>query len=568
MNYITKCLFTLSIILSAQTSVAQDYRTLFEKANKALTSGKTQKAIRLYYRIISMRQDLPQVYFNLGMSLERENQYDEAITAFKQAINLKSDYTKAYHQLANILKNTGRKDAAQKMYRRAHDIDQNYFEVIPELAYLTRDKNDFKEAATLFKKAHNLRPNNVQMLLELANTLNTGNQTEEALEWYFKLDEIIPNNPAVLYNIAYTYKKLNRLEEALPYYDRTLSLNPNHAEAHFSHGLALLVTGDSDPENWQRGWGEYEWRWKRNGKQKLRQYTQPLWEGQDLHGKTLFIWAEQGLGDTFEFVRYAKVAKDMGARKVIVAVQKPLLDIISLCPYIDQVIWTQEQPPYFDYHAPMLSMPYYTKVRLDEVPDEVPYLHADPKLVSEWRDILKEDTNFKIGICWQGNPNYSTQFLRAAVAAKSMSVSKFLPIMEIPGVSVYSLQKMTGTDQINDLPEDAPLIIFGDDFDQSKGRFMDTAAVMKNLNLVVTVDTSICHIAAGLGVPTWNLLPNPPDWRWMLHCDNTPWYGNMRLFRQPTPGDWNSVIERVMKELKAHLYEGKPLINFERPVNT
>ncbi len=568
MNYIIKNLLTLCILLSAHNSSAKDYRTLFEKANKALTNGKTQKAIRLYYRIISMRQDLPQVYFNLGLSLEREKRYDEAITAFKQAINLKPDYTKAYHQLANILKNTGRKDEAQQMYRRAHEIDQNYFEVIPELAYLTRDESNFKEAAILFKKAHLLRPTNIQMLLELANTLNTGNQTEEALEWYFKLDELIPNNPAVLYNIAYTFKKLNRLKEALPYYDRTLTLNPNHAEAHFSHGLALLVTGDSDPENWRNGWGEYEWRWQRNDKQKLRQYTQPLWEGQDLHGKTLFIWAEQGLGDTFEFVRYAKVAKDMGARRVIVAVQKPLLNIIKLCPYIDQVIWTQEQPPYFDYHTPMLSMPFYTNARLDTVPDEIPYLHAKTELVAEWKNILSEDTNFKIGICWQGNPNYSTQFLRAAVAAKSMSVTKFLPIMNIPGVSVYSLQKMTGTDQISDLPEDAPLIIFGDDFDQSQGRFMDTAAVMKNLDLMISVDTSICHIAAGLGVPTWNLLPSPPDWRWMLHCDNTPWYGNMRLFRQPKPGDWDTVIEQVVEELKGHLYEGKPLITFKRPFTT
>lgn len=550
----------------ATTCHSNDYNKIFEKANAALTKGKTKKAIDLYYRVLRIRQDLPQVYFNLGISLLKEKRYDEAINNFRQAIRLKKDYVKAYHQLGIALQNIGQTDEAAKIYQQAHDIDQTYVGVITPLAYIKREQDDFKGSADLFGKAHQLRPNDAQILLEYANTLNTGHFTQEALEGYYKLDKMIPNNPAILYNIGYTLKKLNRVEEALPYYDRTLALKPDHAEAHFSHGLALLVTGDTYPGNWAKGWQEYEWRWRRNGKQRLRQYVQPVWDGRSLNGKILFIWSEQGLGDTFEFVRYAKVAKELGARKVIVAVQKPLLDIIKLCPYIDQVIWTQEQPPYFDYHVPMLSMPYHTRVSLDNVPNKVPYLYADPALVTEWKEILKSDTNFKIGICWQGNPNYSTQFLRQAVAAKSMSVTKFLPIMNMPGVSVYSLQKTTGTKQLADLPEDAPLIIFGDDFDQSKGRFMDTAAVMKNLDLVLTIDTSICHIAAGLGVPTWNLLPTPPDWRWMIKCDNTPWYPNMRLFRQPTPGDWDSVIEKVVYELQEHLQNGKPLITFEQPI--
>jgi tetratricopeptide (TPR) repeat protein len=543
-----------------------DFQSLFEQANTAFSKRDFNTATKLYKRIIEIRQDIPQVYFNLGVVLSQNKHYNESIEALKSSIELKNEYPKAYFQLGKAYQNIGNNAQAEQMYRIALAQDIHYFDPLAPLADMLRDQNKFKDAVELYKKAIELRPRDIQIMLDLANTLNTDNQTEEALEWYFKLLELIPDNPAILYNIAYTLKKLNRLEDAIPYYNRTLEINPNHSEAHFSYGLALLLTGNCHPDNWKKGWEEYEWRWKRGSdKQKLRQYAQPVWDGSDLHGKTLFIWAEQGLGDTFEFVRYAKVAKDMGAAKVIVAVQRPLLDIIGLCPYIDQVIWTQDQPPYFDFHAPMLSMPFYTQTRLNNAPAEIPYLYADPQLVAEWEEILKSDTNFRIGICWQGNPNYSTQFLRMAVAAKSMSITKFLPIMELPGVTVYSLQKMTGTDQLADLPEDAPLIVFGDDFDQSKGRFMDTAAVMKNLDLVITIDTSICHIAAGLGVPTWNLLPNPPDWRWMLNCDNTPWFGNMRLFRQPTPGDWDSVMQRVVKELKAHLYDGKPLITFEHP---
>src|SRR5262249_42381239 len=157
---------------------------------------------------------------------------------------------------------------------------------------------------------------------------------------------------------------------------------------------------------------------------------------------------------------------------------------------------------------------------------------------SYWHDELAKDPNFKIGICWQGNSEYSTAFLRAAVASKSTSVNLFEPLTHIPGVSVYSLQRITGTDQLETIPTTMKLITFGADFDASHGRFMDTAAVMKNLNLVITIDTSTCHLAAALGVEVWNLLPTPADWRWMLTRLDTPWYPNMRLFRQPKPGDW------------------------------
>lgn len=543
------------------------YQNLFDKANGSFAKGKHEKAIKRYRELLHINDKVPQVHFNLAVVLIQGKQYEEAIHHLKRAIELKANYPKAYYQLGLALDKSKRKDEAEQMYRKAHELDPNYFDVLPALAGLVRDGDRFKEAIEYYHRAAKLRPREIQVLLDLANALNIDNQTEEALEWYLKMLEIIPDNPSILYNIAYTYKKLNRLEDAMPYYQRVLTIQPNHAEAHFSYGLALLLTGNRNAHNWAEGWKQYEWRWKRDS-QQMRHYTQPMWDGSDLHGKTIFLWAEQGLGDTFEFIRYAKIAKELGARKVIVAVQKPLLDIARQLPYIDQLIWTQDSPPYFDVHAPMLSMPYLTKTGLHNTPAEIPYLHADQNLVDEWKEILKQDTNFKIGICWQGNPNYSTQFLRQAVAAKSMTVTQFLPIIELRGVTVYSLQKMTGTDQLKELPEDAPLVLFGDDFDTHTGRFMDTAAVIKNLDLVVTIDTSISHLAAGLGVPTWNLLPNPPDWRWMLDCDDTPWFPNMRLFRQPNPGDWESVINSVVKELKAHLAYGKPLIVHENPYHT
>ena len=542
-----------------------DSKKQFEKANTFFKKGKHDKAIKAYRSILRTRQDLPEVYFNLGIAYFQTKQYADAISAFESALKIKPDYPKAAYQLGKAFEAIDKKPQAQLMYTRALQSDPNHFDAMIPLATLYAAENHFDEAIKIYKKAAHLQPKNAQLLIDLANALNSVHRTEEALEWYFNLLDLIPGNPSVLYNIAYTLKKLNRLEEALPYYRRVLEINPNHTEAHFSYGLALLLTGNKHPDNWSKGWAEYEWRWQRQDKQSLRRYAQPFWKGEDLHGKILFIWSEQGLGDTFEFVRYAQIAKTMGARKVIVAVQDAVYNIIKLCPYIDEVLHLNDNAPFFDYHAPMLSMPHLTKTKLNNVPNKVPYLFADPTLVDEWKEILSTDTNFKIGICWHGNPNYSTQFLRLAVAPKSMEVTQFLPLMQMPNVTVYSLQKTTGTDQLNNLPTNAPLIIFEGDFDESKGRFMDTAAVIKNLDLIITVDTSICHLAAALGVPTWNLLPNPPDWRWMLDCDNTPWYPNMRLFRQPTPGDWDSVIRNVLDELKAHLEGGKPLITFTQP---
>lgn len=567
MKFFAHLLLILSVTapIFGKSRHRDDYIKLFEKANADFAHGKHDKAIKTYRRILKMRQDIPEVYFNLGMTLFRIRQYNDAISAFESALTLKPDYSKAAYQQGRAYQEIGRTAQAERMYQRALQSDPNYFDAIVPLAGLYTTDNRFDEAIALYRKAADLQPNNAQVVLDFANALNTHNQTEEALDRYYDLLKLIPNNPSVLYNIAYTLKKLNRLEEALPYYHRVLEINPNNTEAHFSYGLALLLTGNRHPDNWSKGWAEYEWRWQREEKQTRRHYNQPLWNGCDLHGKTLFIWSEQGLGDTFEFVRYAHVAKSMGALKVIVAVQDAVFDLIKLCPYIDQVIKLNDQPPFFDYHAPMLSMPYFTKTKLHTTPKEIPYLFTDPDLVAEWKEILSGDKKFKIGICWQGNSNYPTQFLRMAVAAKSMSVVQFLDLMNMPNVSIYSLQKTTGTDQLNDLPASAPLITFEGDFDESKGRFMDTAAVIKNLDLVITVDTSICHLAAGLGVPTWNLLPNPADWRWMLDCDNTPWYPNMRLFRQPTPGDWDSVMRQVIEALKAHLDNGEPLIAFSQP---
>jgi hypothetical protein len=214
-----------------------------------------------------------------------------------------------------------------------------------------------------------------------------------------------------------------------------------------------------------------------------------------------------------------------------------------------------DAPEHFDFHAPLVSLPYILHTTEETIPTKIPYLFPDSAFELYWRHQLAQDKKLKVGICWQGNKGYRTAFLRAAVAAKSVSIQTFAPLAELPGISLYNLQKINGEEQLQELDDTFALHIFEGNFDELHGRFMDTAAVIKNLDLVITIDTSIAHLAAGLGTKTWVLIPEPPDWRWMIDRTDTPWYPNMRLFRQHAQGDWDTVIQDIIKALQEEYFE-------------
>lgn len=526
----------------------QSFETLSKHANGLFTAEQYEEAIAFYKQALALNPTSAQIFFNLGQALYYAKKYPEALYAYKKTIQHKNDHCRAYIQIAKVMIDVKQINDAFEPLKRALTIEPNNADARLLLARTYNDKHLFNLAIDLLLEGLKLEPDHINITFELGNTYNLINRLDESLAIYQDLNLRLPNNPSILYNIAFTYKKLGDMEKALPYYTKTLELEPNHAEALFSRGLAYLVMGD-----FEKGWHGYEWRYSRPSQGSLRTYSQPRWDGSDLKGKTILIHAEQGLGDTFQFIRYAKLVKEKNGT-VIAAVQKPLVTLMKRCKHIDQVISLDETPPPFDVHSPLLSLPFALKTRIDNVPCEIPYLYADEQLTADWKQKLAADKNFKIGICWQGNDNYATPLLRATVAQKSVHPKEFEPICNVPGVSVYSLQKTTGTDQLKDIPSTMKIITFDGDFDQSNGRFMDTAAVIKNLDLIITVDTSISHLASGLGTPTWIMLPNPADWRWMINRNDSPWYPNVtRLFKQPTPGDWQSMIKEVAIELEKHI---------------
>lgn len=531
-----------------------DIEQLFNMGNDALNAGKIDEAIDYFTRASKTGKTAPQVFFNLGVAHERKGDIDTAIEAYKDAILLKLDYIKAHMQLAPLLQRKGNIEEATVHFQHAANLDHKNVDAGLTAARLLCQQERFPESLPYFARALKERPDDVLLKFEYANTLTTCNKNEEALELYMELLKVRPNDTAMLYNTAFTLKKLGRIAEAMPYYQATLARNPDHTEAHFSLGLAYLASGD-----FKRGWPEYEYRWKRNAQLSPRNFSKPQWDGSPLNGKTLLIHAEQGLGDTFQFIRYAQEVKEQHNCTIIFAAQRPLHTLIAhCCPYLDRVVTLSDIPTSFDVHIPLMSLPLIFNTEEKTIPAHIPYIFPDAELVAHWKEKLAQDTNIKVGICFQGNNKYSTPFLRAAVAAKSLPVHKFAPLADVEGVTLYCLQKETGTDQLKQISPRFALHMLDSTFDTTHGRFMDTAAVIQNLDLVITVDTSIAHLAGALGIPTWILLPEPADWRWMIKRSDTPWYPkNVRLFRQPKTGDWVSVMQTIKEELTTFITDTK-----------
>jgi hypothetical protein len=305
-------------------------------------------------------------------------------------------------------------------------------------------------------------------------------------------------------------------------------------------------------ENFTDGLTEYEWRFRSRDYGPFKPRW-PAWGGGALAGRTIVLAAEQGLGDTIQFIRYASLIKSRKAR-VVVECPALLHAVLARTPGVDRWI-TREMPDVpADCCVPLLSLPHRLGTTYETIPSDVPYVFADPELTDAWRTRLAEHQGFKIGIVWQGNPKCPGDRFR------SFPVSAFEPLAQLPGVHLVSLQKGAGVEQLATHRESWPLVDFGDALDADGGAFMDTAAIMMNLDLVITSDTAAAHLAGALGVPVWVVLPFVPDWRWLLERGDSPWYPTMRLFRQTEWGHWADVFEQVSAEVKALMAHGdRPL---------
>jgi len=494
--------------------------------------GRHDAAVDLIRRAITLKPDFPEAYFNLGTVLEDMGHTDQAIAAYLQAIAAKPDYAEAHCNLGIALQAKGHLDQAIAAYRQAIRLKPRFPEAHNNLGNALKEKGQWDQAIAACRQAIALRPNYADAYYNLGNALNANGCGDEAINAYRQAVNLKPNYAAAYSNLGNALKDKGHLEEAATAYRQAIAIKHDYAEAHWNLALVLLPQG-----NFLQGWEEYEWRWQLNELAALRRnFTQPRWDGGDLHGRTLLLHAEQGLGDTLQFIRYLPlVAPRVG--QVIVECPPELQRLLQTNHPDIRMVPRGQTLPTFDVTCPLLSVPRLLATTLANLPRQVPYLHAPAAEIPLWRQRLGPDTAAaKVGLVWRGGPK---------PPQRSCRLQQLAPLAQVPGVVFFSLQIGTTAAELAPTPDGLKLT----DLSRGLHDFADTAAAIANLDLVITVDTALAHLAGAMGQPVWTLLKFVPDWRWLRERTDSPWYPTMRLFRQPASGDWDSVIQQVSKAL-------------------
>ena len=525
-------------------------------------------AIHAYKTAITLNPNSSETYFNMGITFTKQGKFNEAINAYKNTVALSSDYADAYNNMSYIFLQQGKLDEAIEGFKKAILIRPNYAEAQNNLGLIYMKQKKSKEALEAFKKALLIKPKYAEAYNNMGNVLRGSGKLNEAIEAFKKsislkpnyahaynnlgicfqfqdkLDEAIeaynacillkPDYAYAFNNLAGSYKDKGNFDEALNTYEKALLINPDYPEAYYNSSFIHNLKGDL-----RTGLELYEWRLKKKNTKARLPRNHLIWDGiESIKGKKFFVYEEQGLGDVIQFCRYLSLLKQEGA-EVTFRIQRKMHAIVQTMD--SNIILVENDPDdkEIDFEAPLMSLPYLFSTNLNTIPSSKSYLFANHDKVASWKKSLTK-TTFKIGVCWQG------AILQSEVG-RSFPLSLFEDISKLPNVELISLHKGEGEKQIKNINFD--LTTFGNDFDAGKNSFEDTAAVMINCDLIISCDTSIAHLAGALGCPIWVALKKIPEWRWMLDRNDSPWYPNMRLYRQKEFGDWDHVFKIMKKDL-------------------
>jgi tetratricopeptide (TPR) repeat protein len=504
----------------------------FQNGVRLHGAGRLQEAEQAYRQVIAAAPGHADSFHMLGVIASHCGQPEAAVACIDRAIALKPSAALYHVNRASALLALGRPDAAEDSCRAALRLKRDCAEACQVLGHALSDLGRPEEAIAAYNEALRRKPDLPDLHNNLGLALRQADHLEAAAEALRQAIRRAPRDIQAQGNLAGVLKELGRLPDAEASYREALRQQPDDPVLHLNLGVVLLLAG-----RLAEGWEEYDWRF-RAGAARLPPCDQPQWKGEPLAGRTLLIRAEQGMGDTIQFCRHVPFAAAGG--RVIFEVQAGLRGLMSRVPGIAQLVAVGEALPRFDLFCPLLSLPRL----LGNQGAQVPYLAAEPDRVAAWQDRLGAN-GYRIGIAWQGNP------ASAAERGRSVPLQHFLPLALVPGVRLISLQKHHGLEQLDAMPAGLRIETLGEDFDDGPDAFLDTAALMQSLDLVVTSDTSIAHLAGALGRPVWVALKHVPDWRWLLEGDASAWYPTMRLFRQTDRGDWGGVFARIAERLAA-----------------
>ena len=486
----------------AATEMTPTPTALLKHANEQFHLGRLEEAVAAYDAALRLDPKFPEALYNRGNALLGLRRFKDAVTSYDDALRLRPDDAKALNNRGNALRDLGRLLEALASYDGALQLAPDYAD------------------------AHTNRGTVLQSLGRLT----------EALASHNRALQLAPFHMAALGNRGGVLIDLRRPREALESYDRVLAINPDNAEVHVDSALCRLLIGD-----FQAGWAEYEWRWRIPALQADRvKFDAPAWLGKEsLDGKTILLWCEQGLGDGIQFCRFAKLVAAQGA-KVMLWTHAPLETLMVGLEGVDAVLRNGDRMPATDYHCPLLSLPLAFDIDLDSIPAEPQYLYADPERVAHWSARLGPRHRPRVGLAWSGNPDHRGDRHR------SIALEQFINLADGPFEFVCLQKEIRDTDRPF-LQQRPAIRLFCDELTD----FDDTAALIQHMDLVIAVDTAVAHLAAALGRPLWILLSAMSEWRWLLDRSDSPWYPTARLFRQPRPGDWQSVFDAVRRELSA-----------------
>ena len=524
-----------------------DYAEAYSNQCSALVElQRLDEALASAKRAVELKPSLYEAHKSLSLISSKLKKFDEALTSWNNTIELQPNHAEAFNNRCSVLIELGRLDEALASIDCAIELKNDFAEAYDNRGVVLSKLNRFDEALVSFERAIELKPDYAGAYCNRGVTLTKSNQHDEALVSFERAIELKPDYAEAYYNKGRLFQEsLKEYNLASINYDNAIALRPEYIEAKWNKSLLKLLLGD-----YENGWQLYEHRWETES-QKLsnRIYSQPLWLGDEpLANKTILIWAEQGLGDTIQFCRYIKMVSNLGA-KVIFDVQEPLLKSLVTLNGVNKTIQIGEKLPNFDFHCPLLSLPLAFKTTIETIPNGIPYLSPDPNKVAYWRQKLEEKSNLRVGLVWSGGFRPDQPEVWSVNKRRNIPLIK-LKSLNLPNIDFYSLQKgVEAEEELATLQSsgwNGPNII---DFTKELNDYSDTAALIANLDLVVSVDTSVVHMTGAIGKPIWILNRFDTDWRWFVDRSDSPWYPTATIFNQPSFGDWDAVVEDVRSKL-------------------
>lgn len=522
-------------LASRAAQLAPDYFAVWlTLGNACQVTGQLERAVDAFLKAASLQPDVAEVHNNLASALVTLGHYTEAAGAAARALKIDPNLAEAHNNLGNALAGMGEIKQAIETYRKAVRLRPDFTDAIYNLGGAYMDDGRLEQAIVCYQTAIAREPERAAIHYNLGNAQMAVGHLEPAIASYRAALRIEPRYLDALNNLGGAQQASGDLDGAAATFRQALAIEPENAELHWNLSLALLAKGD-----YAEGWREYEWRWRHAGfTSPRRKFAQPEWDGGELNGRTILVHAEQGFGDTLQFVRYLPQLAARGGT-VILECRKPLVRLLAQAPGVSRIVAMGEALPDFDLHCPLLSLPHRFATTLETVPTATPYLtvpagvEADPRIAAA--------KGLKIGFAWAGSATNRNEINRGA------PVDLFAPLFDLSGLDFFSLQADERAQALAPLVEDGKVVDLG----PALTDFAVTAACVAALDLVVTVDTAIAHLAGALGKPAIVLLSYAPGFLWMRDRDATPWYPTLKLLRQPKWGDWSAVFKRLEAQLIA-----------------